>query len=95
MKRLIVLSVVAAAVALAAPVVALADDAKSPPGDETKKITFEDHIKPIFRQHCLSCHNQGEKRGGIALDSYQAMLEGGGSGEVVFDDGDFESSRLW
>jgi len=63
--------------------------------DEATKITFEDHIKPIFRTHCLNCHNQGEKKGGLALDSFTATVEGGGSGEIVYDDGDPETSRLW
>ncbi len=69
-----------------------ADEAKSPAGE---KVTFDDHVKPIFRQHCASCHNQGEKKGGLALDSFTAVMEGGGSGEIVFDDGDADGSRLW
>ena len=63
--------------------------------DQAEKITFEEHVKPILRQHCANCHNQGEKMGGLALDSYVALIEGGGSGEVVYDDGDAEGSRLW
>lgn len=62
--------------------------------DAVKKITFEDHIKPIFREKCLNCHNQGEAKGGLALDSYAATMEGGGGGEIVYD-GDAEGSRLW
>jgi len=62
---------------------------------EAVKVTFEDDVKPIFRQHCFNCHNQGENKGGLAVDSYTALLEGGGSGEVVYDDGDVEGSRLW
>ncbi|WDQ19216.1 hypothetical protein PSR62_11950 [Rhodopirellula sp. P2] len=58
-------------------------------------MTFEDHVKPILRQHCLNCHSQSDKRGGLAMDSYGAMMEGGGSGEIVYDDGDAETSRLW
>ena len=65
--------------------------AKLPPA----KITFDEHVKPIFRQHCSSCHHQGDKKGGLALDTFTALVEGGASGEVVYDDGDFESSRLW
>src|SRR6056297_1278881 len=69
---------------------------QSPPeSKKAEKVTYEDHVKPIFRQHCLNCHNQGEQKGGVALDSYQALMEGGGSGEVVYDDGDVEGSRLW
>lgn len=63
--------------------------------DEVEKVTYEDDVKPIFRQHCLSCHNQGDAAGGLALDSFTAMMEGGGSGEVVYDDGDVQGSRLW
>ncbi|TWU55239.1 c-type cytochrome domain-containing protein [Rubripirellula reticaptiva] len=71
---------------------AVADDAKT---TDAPKVTFEDHIKPIFRQHCAKCHNQGEKKGGFAADTYSGVMEGGGSGEVVFDDGDADGSRLW
>lgn len=60
-----------------------------------KKVTFDDDVKPILRQHCMSCHHQGEQKGGVALDTFQAILEGGGSGEIVYDDGDADSSRLW
>lgn len=63
--------------------------------DKPSKVTYEDDVKPIFRQHCLSCHNQGDAAGGLALDSFTAMMEGGGSGEVVYDDGDVQGSRLW
>lgn len=64
------------------------------PTDADTKITYEDHIKPIFRQHCLSCHHQGEAKGGLALDTLPAVLEGGSSGEVVYE-GEYEGSRLW
>ncbi len=67
---------------------------ETPPADAAKKITYEDHIKPIFRQHCFSCHNQGESKGGLALDSNSAILSGGGSGDIVYA-GDSASSRLW
>ncbi len=63
--------------------------------DVAKKVTYDDDVKPIFRQHCLTCHNQSDKRGGLAIDSYGALIEGGGSGEVVYDDGDPDGSRLW
>ena len=70
-------------------------DEKKTPEKAAKKITFEDHIKPIFRQHCFNCHNQGDAKGGLALDTYTAIVEGGGSGEIVYDDGDADASRLW
>jgi len=62
--------------------------------DSGEKVTYEDHVKPIFRQHCFSCHNQNEKKGGLALDTFASTIEGGSSGEIVFD-GEASSSRLW
>lgn len=70
-----------------------ADDKAAKPA--AKKITYEEHIKPIFRAQCLNCHNAGDAKGGLNLDNFTAMMEGGGSGEVVFDDGDVAASRLW
>lgn len=58
------------------------------------KINYDEHVKPIFRQHCVSCHNQNEAKGGLALDTMAGLMQGGGSGDVVYD-GDSEGSRLW
>ena len=58
------------------------------------KVTYDDHVKPIFREHCLSCHNQEQKKGGLALDTYGAAMSGGSSGEVILA-GDKDSSRLY
>lgn len=62
--------------------------------EQPAKVTFDDHIKPIFREHCTSCHNVNEKKSGLALDTYQATREGGSSGEVVYE-GDLDASRLY
>ncbi len=67
-----------------------AEDAK-PAGP---KITYDDHVKPILREHCFTCHNQNEKKSGLALDGYTSAMAGGSSGEVIFA-GDLDSSRLW
>jgi len=67
---------------------------ETPPADATKKITYDDHIKAIFRQHCLNCHKQGEAKGGLSLDTLGAVITGGGSGEIVYA-GEVEGSRLW
>jgi len=62
--------------------------------EEPAKITFEDHIKPIFREHCTSCHNNNAKKGGLSLESFQMAMTGGSSGEVLVA-GDLDSSRLY
>ncbi|MCA9227459.1 MAG: hypothetical protein KDA47_17690, partial [Planctomycetales bacterium] len=76
----------------AVDVVVYAEDAK--PADQTEKITYDDHVRPILREHCFSYHNQNQAKGGLAVDTFGKLMEGGSSGEVVFD-GDLESSRLW
>ncbi len=58
------------------------------------KITYDDHVRPILREHCFTCHSQSGAKGGLALDSYAKLIEGGSSGEVVMDQ-DLDSSRLW
>ncbi|PQO36948.1 hypothetical protein C5Y96_07235 [Blastopirellula marina] len=72
---------------------AAAQDAQ-PAGDKVEKITYEDHVRPILREHCFTCHNQGDAKGGLNLESYGATLEGGASGEVVIAQ-DVGSSRLF
>lgn len=71
---------------------AFAED--KPKVEEQKKVTFDDDVAPIFRAKCGTCHNASDRRGGLALDDYATMLEGGASGDVVFG-GDLESSYLW
>lgn len=80
--------------AFASSPVTAADEAK-PSGPAAKpKITYEDHIQPIFREHCLSCHNQNEAKSDLALDTYARTMQGGAGGECVIA-GDLESSRLY
>lgn len=76
--------------------IALATITLAAPGDdqEPAPITYDDHVRPILREHCFTCHNQNDSRGGLALDSYARVIEGGSGGEVVFE-GDLDSSRLW
>ncbi|MBL8892272.1 MAG: hypothetical protein JNL67_20015 [Planctomycetaceae bacterium] len=47
------------------------------------KITFDDHIKPLFNQRCSSCHNPNNKSGDLDVTNFTAMMLGGGSGTVV------------
>src|SRR5690606_18480397 len=62
---------------------AVADDAKPADKQEAPKVTYQDHILPIFRAKCGSCHNANDRKGNLVLDDYAAMREGGGSGAVV------------
>ena len=48
-----------------------------------EKINYEDHVKPIFRAKCFSCHNTNKKTADLDLSSYTSMMQGGGSGSVI------------
>lgn len=61
---------------------------------QEQKVTFEEHIKPIFREHCTTCHSQGDKSGGLALDTYADAMAGGSSGNVIAS-GNADGSRLY
>src|SRR5437773_3514021 len=70
-----------------------AQDAK-PAVAVAPKITYDEHVRPILREHCFLCHSADKQESGLQLDSYQKAMAGGSSGEVVLP-GDLASSRLW
>jgi hypothetical protein len=57
-------------------------------------VSFSEHIRPIFAQHCLECHGGIKQAGGISyLDSRHALAEGE-SGNHAIVPGDSEKSYL-
>ncbi len=58
------------------------------------KVTYDEHVQPIFRQHCFTCHGADEAKSDLRVDNYAALMRGGASGEVVIP-GDTDFSRLW
>lgn len=54
---------------------------------------FEKNVRPVLANNCYECHNQKSKKGGLNLESYQALLEGGDSGPALVA-GDPEKSLL-
>ena len=51
-----------------------------PLGQAQEKITYQDHIHPLFENACNSCHNADKAKGGLDLSSYANTLKGGSSG---------------
>src|SRR4051812_31600685 len=47
------------------------------------KITYDDHVLPIFRNACLNCHNPDKKKAGLDLSTYQATIQGSENGKVL------------
>lgn len=74
---------------------ASANDLKdAAPVDAAEPITFEQHIRPILRQHCFDCHGATEElKGGLDLRLRRLMVDGGDSGAVI-EPGDPETSYL-
>ena len=53
------------------------------PGDAASAadISFENHIRPILKAHCLQCHGEGEEtNGNLDLRLRRFILQGGDSG---------------
>lgn len=62
---------------------ALPGRAAEPASGEGEIEFFERKIRPLFVQHCYACHGRGQHKGGLSLDSRQALLAGGDSGTAV------------
>ena len=56
---------------------------------------FEQQIRPLLVKHCYECHSTAAKKrkGGLALDSRDALRKGGNSGPAIVP-GDPERSLL-
>src|SRR5207248_579851 len=70
------------------------DSAAANPNAEGLEF-FEKKVRPLFAEHCYSCHSEkAEKlKGGLRLDSPEALLKGGTSGQVIVP-GEPEASLL-
>ncbi len=52
--------------------------------DEPPALTYEEHIRPIFRAHCYDCHGATEKlEGNLDLRLVRLIIKGGDSGPAI------------
>ncbi len=58
------------------------------------KVTFDDHIAPIMRQRCGSCHNPTAKKADLDVTNYLKLMQGGASGASI-SPGDADGSYLF
>ena len=58
------------------------------------KVTYQDHVLPIFRNTCLNCHNPDKKKAGLDLSSYSGVMTGSENGKVI-EPGDDAGSLLY
>ena len=65
------------------------------PAAAPEVLTFEHHVRPVFKAMCFHCHGQeDEKRGGLDLRLVGLMQSGGDSGPVIVP-GDAKLSLVW
>lgn len=64
-----------------------------PPKDQTS--FFENKVRPLLAEKCFSCHSAAQKKskGGLTLDTRDALFKGGDSGPVIVP-GKPDESRL-
>ena len=58
----------------------------------SRAVTYT-QVQSILRNSCEHCHNEDKTKGGLLLDSYEALLAGGENGKVIVP-GQSGSSRL-
>lgn len=57
------------------------------------KITYDDHVFPLFQQACLNCHNPDKAKGGLDLSSFSGTMKGSSGGKIA-EPGDPGSSLI-
>jgi hypothetical protein len=69
-------------------------DSQLPPATREGWMTFEEHVRPIFRDRCLSCHGEKKKKGDLDLRTVASIRRGGNSGPALVP-GSLQDSVLW
>ena len=59
------------------------DLSKLPPVSSKKGLTYENDIRPILETSCFRCHGAERPKGGLRLDTLDALMEGGDDGKIV------------
>lgn len=59
-----------------------------------QKVTFDEHVLPVFKNQCLKCHNPDKPKADLDLSTYSATMKGGSSGLIVAG-GDPDGSSLY
>ncbi|MCB1244491.1 MAG: hypothetical protein KDN04_17340 [Verrucomicrobiae bacterium] len=46
-------------------------------------VTYNDQIRPLFREHCLKCHGEDEQKADLNLSTFAGVMKGGSGGVAV------------
>ncbi len=61
---------------LGASIIVAAETAVAPPPEDPVAF-FTVRIEPVLKEHCWRCHGPEKQRGGLRLDSREAVVRGG------------------
>jgi mono/diheme cytochrome c family protein len=53
------------------------------PAEDKPPVTFQKDVQPVFKKHCVTCHNADRPRGELDLSTYAGLMNGGVSGKVA------------
>lgn len=56
-------------------------------------VSYSKAISPIFQERCAACHNHTVRQGGLSLESFESLMNGGKSGAVILA-GKSQESRM-
>jgi mono/diheme cytochrome c family protein len=71
------------AIGLCLPAVLLTAAPQKQSADEVGGRLYKEHIRPLFEEHCQTCHSAESKQGGFDLSSSDGLLRGGGRGPAI------------
>ena len=44
---------------------------------------FREDIQPILESHCVRCHSESKVKGGLRMDTYEKIMEGGDTADAI------------
>jgi hypothetical protein len=94
MKNLLKLLIVACRLAVMGSSLLSGASALAEEKSASPKITYDEHVQPILREKCFSCHNPDKRSGDLDMTNFTNIMQGGGSGEVI-EPGDASLSYLY
>ncbi|MGH9843642.1 MAG: c-type cytochrome domain-containing protein [Blastocatellia bacterium] len=56
-------------------------------------VSYSKAIAPIFQERCVACHNHTARQGGLNMESFESLMNGGKSGAVILA-GKSQESRI-
>lgn len=59
-----------------------------------ERVSFNDHIRPIFAEHCVACHGGFKQASGLSFIYRSEALAEGESGEIAIVPGEPDASFL-